>query len=273
MSYHSSHGAVIQQGAAGLGGAPPSVFAYKDGSVGGRAGHAPGALRSYRDGSLGEYFSGTGSYMSHLGPVQAYDDGSLGEYFSGTAGCGACGEVAAETVPGVLNMQDPVVVREVKALMAAATPEVAVAQGAEGEAKGGNYYDERFYASGVWGVKADQLWKAADAGIRTKIPGITAPLSSTKGEHAWPNAEGILAAYQLAIRGGLLTPEAALSTMPTVVAFVGEAAAAEGGKVTEPFFSEEESIKGKSAWASMGTVAKVGLVGGGVALVVFLATR
>lgn len=279
-AYFSSSGAPIRQGAAGIGSffsgevppvhafregslgeyfggdnaaeAAPPVFAFQDGVLGGPRGSSDGPLRAYKDGSLGLplYIDGrlvTQPVTIHHGPMSgALPQGPLRAWRNGVLG-------AADPATKVANLQDPDTLKEVKGVMALAAPGVALAdKSVTGSDKtGAAYFDEVFYSSPIWGQKSNELWSAVSANILKlpESPYKESDVTREKGGNVFPTPAGLFAAIGLAFppTGGF--PPAFQNQFPNLYYWATNVIAAGGKlgdfKVTEPFFSESERVKGK----------------------------
>lgn len=267
----------------GMGGAP--LLAYRDGSLGDDAStpepiqafadgviggspmdpEMPGALLAYRDGSLGEDVStdpmeadlasfhdgilgGPTDPRPYPGELLAYHDGSLGSYLGAI-------DAAANNV---LDMGNPGVLKEVKAMMSLIAPEVTLTQA------GQQLYPAEFYTSEIWEPEASLLWEH----VRQKAPSGSS-FSTEGGSQVFPNAAGIgwMAATIGAPQSQAFGPQYLATNFPAVSTWFS----AGGGTVKPPFLSLSDKVKGKqggggmlqmstAAWAGVGAVALFGLV-------------
>lgn len=247
-----------QDGSLGLGRAlgesdAGQLRAYADGIVGGSAVDAemPGPLRAYHDGALGQdslvyddgILGGGGESGSevHAQSLQAYRDGSLGRLRLRRA------MGAAEN--NVLNLGDPLALKEVKSAMALLAPEVAVTQEAQ------KLFTPDFYVSEIWEPHASLLWQA----VLAKAPA-GSDFSSHSGAQVFPNAQGV--AWMAATIGapvqGSYGPQYLAQNLPILNAWLQ----AGGGQVLPPYLSLGDKVRGKPAsttTASMGTMAAYGV--------------
>lgn len=299
-AYFSSSGAPIRQGAAGVGNyfgghlpavrayqdgslgeyfggdnaaeSAPPVFAFQDGVLGGPRGSDDGPLMAYKDGALGMPLHIDGRLMTrpvtiHHGPMSgSLPNGALRAYRNGVLG-------AADPATKVANLQDPATLKEVKSVMALAAPSLALADQSvtQGEKAGAAYFDEAFYESPVWGAKANELWSAASANV-LKLPNTPykeSDVTREKKGNVYPTSTGLFAAIVLAFppTGGF--PPAFQNQFPNLFYWATNAVASGGKmddfKVTEPFFTEAERVKGKSVYAGISSTM---LAAGGAAVLV-----
>jgi hypothetical protein len=279
-AYFSGSGAPIRQGAAGLGNfftgplppvratqdgslgeyfggdnaaeSAPSVFAFQDGVLGAPRGSSDGPLMAYKDGSLGMPLHIDGRLVTrpvtiHHGPMNgALPSGALRAYRDGVLG-------AADPATKVANLRDPATLKETKGTMAMAAPGVALADPSvtQNEKSGGGYFDTAFYDSPVWGAKSSELWSAVSANI-LKLPNAPykeSDITREKDGNVFPTPTGLFAAIVLAFppTGGF--PPAFQNQFPNLFYWATNVVASGGKldsfKVTEPFFTEGERVKGK----------------------------
>lgn len=238
--------------------AAPPVFAFQGGVLGGPRGSSDGPLRAYKDGSLGGlgmplYIDGrlvTQPVTIHHGPMSgALPQGPLRAWRNGVLGEAAYSGLHSE----VANLQDAATLKEVKGVMAMAAPGLALAdKSVTGSDKtGAAYFDEVFYASPIWGQKSNELWSAVSANILKlpETPYKESDVTREKSGNVFPTLAGLFAAIGLAFppTGGF--PPAFQNQFPILYYWATDVIAAGGNlsgfKVTEPYFSEEERVKGK----------------------------
>jgi hypothetical protein len=282
-----------------FGGDAPWAGSYKDGSLGrSEGGLNYGPARAFRDGSIGaveQAAAGVGAAYEQaaagigLGypllvdgmpvdqPITIYHGPPM-------SGCTACGQVPygplrarKDGVLGAvddavnantLDLQNASALKEMKMAMAQFAPEAALVQTPDTDPSIGNaYFDDAFYASPIWDVKADKLWWICQTKLLAmpnsiyKAPG---DITQTKGTHNWPKPAGVAAVSMLGPGNPQQGANYFQTNYPILYAY-NQAIQAAGGslskfKVTEPFFTQAEVVKGKGfSFAGMGVGALLGL--------------
>lgn len=269
----------VEQAAAGLGyplfidGMPvegPVTISHRPNGAGSYFSGEARPVHAFREGVLGEYFSGTSSKA----PLMAYRDGSLGADGNGV--------LSEKSLEGVVDLQDPRVIKEFKGMMALLRPDLTQVQTAdETTGMGTGYFNEAFYASPLWTQKASQLWQAVVDGMLSGgvVENADAEMflkdSSVNGQaRLWPTGLGAGTAIAMLIGGpGGGQPAYVQNNFPNLYAAFQYGVEHGGDKitVTEPFFTEDEVVKGKGmTFAGISVAYLVGgaaLLGGLVYLV------
>jgi len=297
MSYYSTEGATIQEGAAGIGvgdyylsmGNVPAgrLRAFKDGSLGRRvsgqmrgigeyveARAAGGGVHAFKQGilsGLGQHYDdteaslhawrdGVFSYQADAldGPLRAWNDGSLGQAPGGGP---------------TLNLKDPVTMQELKSVlvMSVGTPTPEAQQ----------MWGKDFIDDPIWGPTSVALWNSWLLSVGPRVGVTTAAaanaLTAARGGNTFPNAKGVATALSASVAspGFPGNPAYFTTNFPRMSAWFQQFAnAGADGKVTDPYFTVAQKTKGDKApgGIKISTVAWIG-AGGVAAFVGYMVFR
>lgn len=213
---------------------------------------------AYRDGILGNPWP----QESFPGPSAAYSDGVVGSplWESGPDLDMPISGLGAASAANTLDLRDPAVVKELKAALAFAIMDVALAEG------GRMVRDELYYQDPNWTAEATEHateWAARYLAAQSLGPDQESAVLIRTAGGAYPNVKGVVGITAMGVGSPQGDPGYYATNFPRLKAFTdalnASSFAFDQFAVAEPFYSATQRSQGGSPGVRMSTVAMIGL--------------